>query len=178
MSDLIKRQAAIELAMQYCPDDDGTCSKADEDMRNLLDELENLPSAQPERSEGLYVDGYNDGYRDGWKEGREALRQEAIKAVDDLPNCYNGFSDTYDKAYIIGVLEELPSAQPDLSEYSEKLWRAAYERGMQKAQLDIVYCRECIHWRYDTDHTCRYYGDASPRLAIDFCSKRVRREDV
>ena len=40
-------------------------------------------------------------------------RQAAIKAVDDLPNCYNGFSDTYDKAYIIGVLEELPSAQPE-----------------------------------------------------------------
>lgn len=49
MSDLISRQAAIELAMQYCPDDDGTCSKAGEDIRNLLDELEGLPSAQPER---------------------------------------------------------------------------------------------------------------------------------
>ena len=49
MSDLISRQDAIELAMQYCPDDDGTCSKADEDIRNLLDELEDLPSAQPEQ---------------------------------------------------------------------------------------------------------------------------------
>ena len=48
MSDSISRQAAIELAMQYCPDDDGTCSKADEDIRNLLDELEDLPSVQPE----------------------------------------------------------------------------------------------------------------------------------
>lgn len=48
-TDTIYRQAAIELAMQYCPDDDGTCSKADEDMRNLLDELEELPSAQPEQ---------------------------------------------------------------------------------------------------------------------------------
>ena len=43
--DIIYRQDAIELAMQYCPDDDGTCSKADEDIRNLLDELEDLPSA-------------------------------------------------------------------------------------------------------------------------------------
>lgn len=39
-------------------------------------------------------------------------RQAAIKAIDDLPNCYNGYSDTYDKAYIIGVLEELPPAEP------------------------------------------------------------------
>ena len=36
-------------------------------------------------------------------------RRAAIKAIDDLPNCYNGYSDTYDKACIIGVLEELPT---------------------------------------------------------------------
>ena len=41
-------------------------------------------------------------------------RQAAIKAIDDLPNCYNGYSDTYDKAYIIGVIEELPTIElPD-----------------------------------------------------------------
>ena len=34
-------------------------------------------------------------------------RNIAIKAVEDLPNCYNGYSDTFDKACIIGVLEEL-----------------------------------------------------------------------
>lgn len=38
-------------------------------------------------------------------------RQAAIEAVDGLPNCYNGYSDTYDKACIIGLLEELPSAE-------------------------------------------------------------------
>lgn len=48
--DCISRQAAIDVAMCYCPDDDGTCSKADRDIRELLDELENLPSAQPDRS--------------------------------------------------------------------------------------------------------------------------------
>ena len=39
-------------------------------------------------------------------------RRAAIKAIDDLLNCYNGYSDTYDKAYIIGVLEELPTIEP------------------------------------------------------------------
>lgn len=39
-------------------------------------------------------------------------RRAAIKAIDGLPNCYNGYSDTYDKAYIIGVLEELPHIDP------------------------------------------------------------------
>lgn len=36
-------------------------------------------------------------------------RQAAIEAIDDLPNC--GF-DTYDKAYIIGALDELPTIDP------------------------------------------------------------------
>lgn len=40
-------------------------------------------------------------------------RQAAIKAIENLQDCYNGFSDTYDKACIIGVLEEVPSAQPE-----------------------------------------------------------------
>lgn len=48
MIDSISRQAAIDLVIQYCPDDDGVCSKADEDIRNSLDELEDLPPAQSE----------------------------------------------------------------------------------------------------------------------------------
>lgn len=47
--DTIDRQAAIDVAMQYCPDDDGSCSKAGVDIREMLDELESLPSAQPEQ---------------------------------------------------------------------------------------------------------------------------------
>lgn len=38
-------------------------------------------------------------------------RQAAIKAIENLQDCYNGFSDTYDKACIIGALEDVPSAQ-------------------------------------------------------------------
>ena len=40
----VSRQAAIDVVMQYCPDDDGSCSKADRDIRELLDDIENLPS--------------------------------------------------------------------------------------------------------------------------------------
>ena len=35
------------------------------------------------------------------------------KDVLDLPNCYNGFSDTYDKACIIGVIDEQPTIEPE-----------------------------------------------------------------
>ena len=36
--------------------------------------------------------------------------KKAIEAIMDLPNCPNGYSDTYDKACIIGMLEEVPTA--------------------------------------------------------------------
>ena len=36
-------------------------------------------------------------------------RETAIQAIMDLPDCPNGCSDTYDKACIIGVLEEVPT---------------------------------------------------------------------
>lgn len=52
-------------------------------------------------------------------------RRAAIKAIDDLPNCYNGYSDTYDKAYIIGVLEELPTIEPKMGKW-EKKWHSVY----------------------------------------------------
>ena len=35
-------------------------------------------------------------------------RNALIKDVENLHDCYNGFSDTYDKACIIGVIEEQP----------------------------------------------------------------------
>ena len=33
------------------------------------------------------------------------------KDILDLPNCYNGFSDTFDKACIIGVIYEQPTIE-------------------------------------------------------------------
>lgn len=47
--DAISRQAALDIAFKYCPDDDGTCLEARSDLRNMLDEIEALPPAQPEQ---------------------------------------------------------------------------------------------------------------------------------
>lgn len=41
----IERETALEIAMQYCPDDDGSCSKAGADLREMLDEIEAIPAA-------------------------------------------------------------------------------------------------------------------------------------
>lgn len=38
-------------------------------------------------------------------------RQAAIKAIENLQDCYNGFSDTFDKACIIGLIEEQPTVE-------------------------------------------------------------------
>lgn len=48
MPELINRQAALEIAMSYCPDDDGCCSKAGHDLREMLDEIEALPTIKAE----------------------------------------------------------------------------------------------------------------------------------
>lgn len=45
MTDYISRDKAIEITMQYCPDDDGSCSKALADLREMLDEIESIPAA-------------------------------------------------------------------------------------------------------------------------------------
>lgn len=34
------------------------------------------------------------------------------KDVLDLPDCYNGFSDTYDKARILDLVDEQPTVKP------------------------------------------------------------------
>lgn len=48
MPEMIDRQAVLEIAMSYCPDDDGCCSKAGCDLREMLDEIEALPAIEPE----------------------------------------------------------------------------------------------------------------------------------
>lgn len=42
------------------------------------------------------------------------------KEVDNFPNCYNGWSDTYDKAYIIEAIEEAPTIEPKRGEWIDE----------------------------------------------------------
>ncbi len=94
-------------------------------------------------------------------------RQAAIKAVYDLPNCYNGYSDTYDKAWIIGLLEELPSAQPEIirckdCKHQEKFWHG------DKRRKDGGYYIYGCELAEGYSHVC---------LDDDFCSRAERRSD-
>lgn len=62
-------------------------------------------------------------------------------------------------------LESLPAAQPDLSSYSDKLWRAAYERGKAEAQPQ----RMRGHWRV-TPMAC-YGGGTLTELECSECEE-------
>lgn len=121
-------------------------------------------------------------------------RQAAIKAIENLQDCYNGFSDTYDKACIIGALEEVPSAQ---SEYRMDEWctdckEYDHERHccprfnhvirttlqeIQTEQPEIVRCKDCMHWcnhkRLNIPWCRELHIDSG---AEDFCSMAKRRE--
>ena len=78
-------------------------------------------------------------------------RQAAIEAVCDLPDCPNGYSDTYDKARIIGVLEDVPSAQR---------WIPVTERLPDTTDfvLTINIVSQCGVYRFDGDCWLDYDG--------------------
>ena len=63
MLELIDRWAVLEIAMSYCPDDDGSCSKAGCDIREMLDEFEALPTVETESvkcGKWIWVENYRD----------------------------------------------------------------------------------------------------------------------
>lgn len=57
-NDYILRSDALEIAMEWCPDDDGSVGKVG-DLREMLDELESIPAAdvEPKRSTGWWIPG-------------------------------------------------------------------------------------------------------------------------
>lgn len=61
-----------------------------------------------------YIDSFKTAERDvpDTNVGDPISRQAAIKAINDLLNCSNGYSDTYDKACIIDLIDELPTIDP------------------------------------------------------------------
>ena len=63
-------------------------------------------------------------------------RQAAIAALEDVYMSFGIYREQRAASKCIEVIKNLPSAQPDMSEYSDKLWRTAYERGKKEVQHD------------------------------------------
>ncbi len=81
-------------------------------------------------------------------------RRVAIRAIADLENCYNGFSDTYDKSYIIGVLEELPTVDA----------------------VPVIRCKDCYFFgTFQRKHYCEKYDHAVTQDG--YCAWAERKEE-
>ena len=79
-------------------------------------------------------------------------RQKAIEAIMDLPNCPNGYSDTYDKECIIGTLEEVPTADV----------------------VEVVRCKDC---KFQGHIQLCPFGKRSMPHANGYCCYGERRDD-
>ena len=88
-------------------------------------------------------------------------RQAAIDALGERPMVWAesdyelGARNQYDADVL--AFETVPPAQPDLSAYSDKLWRAAYERGKREAESE----RKRGEWIYGQE-ICREYMGTVP----------------
>ena len=67
-----------------------------------------------------------------------------IKDVLDLQDCPNGFSDTYDKACIIGVIDEQPTVAPKRGKWTiTPLYIKCSECGESFMLIPQNYCPNC-----------------------------------
>ena len=70
----------------------------------------------------------------------DALKKE----VDNFQNCYNGWSDTYDKAYIIEAIEEAPTIEP--------------KRGKWVADIEHQYHYRCSNCGILAESECKIWN--------------------
>lgn len=79
------------------------------------------------------------------------------KDVLDMPNCYNGFSDTYDKAMIIDLIDEQPTVDIDAITASHE--QIGFDKGYREGYAQATSEVRHGHWneRYDT----RYHFECS-----------------
>ena len=80
--DPIDRQMAIEAVVAWTVED-----RPDIEMpTDLVGRINALPSAWPEHSEGLYVDGFNDGYRERMSDEPQWIPCNWHKDTESLPD--------------------------------------------------------------------------------------------
>lgn len=87
---------------------------------------------------------------------RQAATKSLVRprVIDPYDQYWTGRNDQYDAD--VFALKDLPSAETDLSDYSDRLWKNAYERGkaegarMPSAEPEIIRCKDCKHWTQST----------------------------
>lgn len=90
MPEMIDKQSVLEIAMSYCPDDDGCCSKAGRDIREMLDEIEALSTieAEPVRR-GRWIFVGEETMHDGWTYRKYKCSECDFLTVEAINFCQN-----------------------------------------------------------------------------------------
>lgn len=106
------------------------------------------------------ADALEDKVADLYSEGEEAT--EGDKVVND----------------VIDLIDNAPTIETDMSEYSDKLWQKAYERGKAEARpqgewIKHIRCIECSvcknkFFADDEDENCQDYEPCTD-LCFNFC---------
>lgn len=106
---LVELDKVLDIAMQYCPDDDGSCSKAGADLRDMLDEIEAL--TQIESGNQVYEvrivtedRNYSDGYYTSLENAVFHIIEKAVLVDNKFYYYYEG-SPNYLPTYIIALNE-------------------------------------------------------------------------
>lgn len=110
----------------------------------MLNSSKALPPAQPDVPDTTF--------------GNMISRQAAIDAV----RSYYDECDEQEES-IEERIERLPSADIDLSRFSDKLWAAAYERG----KAEVVRCKDCYHYDEESEMCSINNSEFEP---TDYCS--------
>lgn len=81
------------------------------------------------------------------------------KDVLDLPNCYNGFSDTYDKAMIVDLVDEQPTVEAEPIRHGH--WISACQTKFDKLFFPRMFkCSVCGNY-LDFDGINAGWGDTN-----------------
>ena len=148
MSDLISRQAVIEALLEK-----GQASKRyrigdfwELNFEEIREAISTVPSAQTEKRTDKRTGTHacENTCEIERKSNDMISRQAAIHALaKEMPSLttpdgsgeFDHDIQITDEAFVdcMRIINELPSAEPDLSEYSDNLWRNAYERGKRDA---------------------------------------------
>ena len=93
-------------------------------------------------------------------------RAQLIKAILNLHDCYNGFSDTYDKACIIGVIEEMPSADVEPIRHGRWINGKCSECGCDRVITKIYRGDEVIWTASYKDNYCPTCGVKMDKVEV------------
>lgn len=155
MDDLISRKAVLKAINNMVKECDSVYVTSA--LRNLEVIVADVPHAQPETHE----------------ERTETHACDCISrqaAIDAHYEYCNKHPDAGFPVWSLKILEDLPSAQQDLSGYSDRLWKAAYERGKAEAQAQL----EEAYISGETEAEARFH--AQQRWIP--CSERLPDEEV